>query len=161
MKLLNKQESLLATLKIKGFSLLKIPLIFFCQPKVIELNEEACSVLIPLNYRTRNHLKSMYFGVLAVGADLAGGLSAMTEIEKSKRNISLVFKNFQANFLRRPTDDVIFRCEMVPQIKNLVQKTIHTKEREELALKIYAFENKNHEDKVAEFILTLSLKCRD
>ena len=46
---------------------------------------------MPLRRRTKNHLGSMYFGVLAVGADITGGFLAMEPIQESGRNITLNF----------------------------------------------------------------------
>ena len=152
-------DMLKATAKINLFGLAKIPLILFCSPRVIRQDDQICEVKIPLNYRTRNHLKSMYFGTLAIGADLSAGMVAMFEIEKSKKNVSLVFKDIQGNFLKRATEDVIFRCEEVPKVRELVEKTIQSGEREEAPIKINAIMAQS-EELAAEFTLTLSLKYR-
>jgi len=50
---------------------LRIPLLLFVGPRVLELDEEGCAIEIPLGLRTRNHLGSMYLGVLCAGADVA------------------------------------------------------------------------------------------
>ena len=85
MSLLSKQIK--ATWFIRGFGLSKVPLIFYCRPSVVELTDELTIIKIPFKRRNRNHLKSMYFGVLAVGADVAGGVLAMDLIRKSERKI--------------------------------------------------------------------------
>ncbi len=43
---------------------LRIPGLLFCSPRVLELDAEGCAVGIPLGWRTKNHLGSMYFAVL-------------------------------------------------------------------------------------------------
>ena len=48
---------------------------------MVELSDDKCVVKVPLKRRSRNHLRSMYFGALAAGADCAGGLIAMRLIE--------------------------------------------------------------------------------
>ena len=68
-------------IKILGFT--KIPLMLFCNPKIIEFDDEKVIVKIRLKRKTKNHLGSMYFGVLAVGADVTGGFLAMDPIMKS------------------------------------------------------------------------------
>ena len=55
---------------IRKFGLLKAPLIWLCRPKVIEHTDEKIEMAIRLRRRTKNHLGSMYFGALAVGADV-------------------------------------------------------------------------------------------
>jgi hypothetical protein len=52
----------------------KIPLIGYTSPKLISIDSQSVQVKIKLRRRTKNHLSSMYFGALAVGADIAGGI---------------------------------------------------------------------------------------
>ena len=70
------------TLALRAFGLIKIPLLFFVSPTIVKLNEKECEVKIPLNWVTKNHLNSMYFGVLAMGADCGGGLLGMEAIRR-------------------------------------------------------------------------------
>ncbi|MAW07381.1 MAG: hypothetical protein CME61_03750, partial [Halobacteriovoraceae bacterium] len=66
---------------IKSWAFFNVPLLFWIRPKIVELNNERVIVCIPLNRRTKNHLNSMYFGVLSAGADFAGGILAMKLIK--------------------------------------------------------------------------------
>ena len=61
------------TVKLGAFGLTKVPMLLYLTPVVEELNERRCVVRIPLSYRSKNHLNSMYFGSMAAGADCAGG----------------------------------------------------------------------------------------
>ena len=88
-------ERLKQTVGMRLFGWLKIPLLASVRPSVVELSETRCVVRIPLRRWTRNHLGSMYFGALAIGADCAGGLLAMDAIRRSGGGVSLVFKAFQ------------------------------------------------------------------
>jgi acyl-coenzyme A thioesterase PaaI-like protein len=148
------------TIFVRSFGLFKIPVIFFIGPIVEELNAQRCAIRIPLNYRTRNHLKSMYFGVLAAGADLAGGLIAMETIEKGGGDINLIFKDFKAEFLKRAEGDTVFICEQGQEIQALVEKARSTGERVEMPVHIAAKVPSQGDDDVARFTLTLSLKKR-
>ncbi len=147
------------TFFLRAFGFLKVPLLFFISPTVVELNEERCVVQVPLNRRTKNHLKSMYFGVLACGADSAGGLIAMKQIQESGNHVSLVFKDFQANFLKRAEGATLFTCTDGLAIKKLVQKAMESGERESMPVHVTAtVPSKFGTEPVAEFTLTLSLK---
>lgn len=149
------------TLGLWAFGIMKIPLIAFVRPSIVKVNKKECELKIPLNYWTKNHLKSMYFGALSVGADVAGGLMAMEAIRRSKKDIQLVFKDFQANFLKRPESDVHFICKDGDKIQKQVQETLKTKKRVNRTLTIIATCPKvDPEDTVAEFKLGLSLKAR-
>ena len=143
---------------IKLFGFTKVAMIYYCSPKVIEFNDQLLEIKIPLNRRTRNHIKTMYFGALAVGADVTGGFLALPAIQKSKRKINLLFKDFNAKFLRRAEADVHFICKDGIAVNNLVQKAIDTKERQNYTLKIIAKTPTISNDIVAEFDLTLSIK---
>ena len=147
------------TLFVRMFGLLKVPLIFWVSPSVVTLNDEECVIKIPLNRRTKNHLKSMYFGVLCTGADVAGGLVAMNEISASKKKIALSFKDFKANFLKRAEGDVHFVVKDIKEIKSFVGEVIKSGERMNHTVLINAYvPSIDPNEIVATFELTLSLK---
>tara|TARA_B100000959_G_C14898727_1_gene589926 strand:+ start:678 stop:1151 length:474 start_codon:yes stop_codon:yes gene_type:complete len=143
---------------IRLFGLTKVPMIWYCRPKVIEHTDEKIEIKIPLKRRTKNHLGSMYFGVLAVGADITGGFLAMDPIQESGRKIALIFKDFKADFLKRPEGDVHFICNDGLAIKELVDKVVNSTERHNYKLNIEAVVPSISSEVVAKFELTLSLK---
>jgi acyl-coenzyme A thioesterase PaaI-like protein len=154
-------ESMRETAILRLFGLAKIPMLYLASPRVVELTNERAEVVIPLNRMTRNHLRSMYFGVLAIGADCAGGVIAMKLIEEAGEDVSLIFGEFNAKFLKRAEGDVHFICEDGPAIQQLVAKTLATGERESLPVKVVAkVPSKCGDEAVAEFTLLLSLKKR-
>ena len=142
------------------FGLTRIPLIFYCRPKVVSISDARLEVKIKFNRRTKNHLNSMYFGVLSVGADVTGGFLAMKFIKESHSQISLIFKDFYADFLKRAEGDVHFICEDGLAIQNLIKLCEHTTERQNLLVNITAIVPSISNEVVAEFKLTLSLKRR-
>ena len=151
------------TWSMRLFGWLKIPLLASVHPTVVELSETRCVVRIPLRRRTRNHLGSMYFGALAIGADCAGGLLAMDQIKRSGGNLSLVFKSFQATFLKRPESDVYFICEAGRSIREQVQRALESETRitEPMAIQAAVRLVDGTFEPVADFTLELSLKRRD
>ena len=141
------------------FGLFKVPLIFFVRPKVVKINNKTIILRIPLRRRTKNHLHCMYFGALAIGADLAGGFLAYKLIKESRQPVKLIFKNLHAEFLKRAEADVYFTCEDGDAISKFVQKSVNSGEREELLVTIIATTpNILDDEPVAKFNLTLSLK---
>lgn len=148
-----------ATLGLRAFGFSKIPLLGFARPSVLALSEERCVVLIRLRRGTKNHLGSMYFGALAIGADCAGGLIAAHLIRQQKAKVALVFKSFQASFLKRPEADVSFVCEDGAKIKALLDLALSTGERQTTPVAIRAeVQGPEGPETVAEFTLELSLK---
>ena len=161
MHVLNKflSERSRATLMIRIFGLMKIPLIAFVKPSVVAIDEEKIVVKIPFRRRNRNHFNSIYFGALCVGADCTGGLLAMKYIEEQPERIALVFKDFQADFLKRAEDDTFFVCEQGREISALVEQASRLEERQEMAVKVTAtVPTRFGDEPVAKFTMTLSLK---
>jgi acyl-coenzyme A thioesterase PaaI-like protein len=146
-----------ALIRILGFT--KIPLLWFISPVVTQMDNEKCIVKVPLKRKTKNHLGSMYFGVLAAGADCAGGLFAMKHILNSKQKVSLSFKEFNAKFLKRAEGDTYFTCTQGAEVEKFVQMVLSQDERAEMPIEIVATcPDKLGDEPVATFTLVLSLK---
>ena len=152
-------ENVLATFLLRCMGFFKIPLLSFVKPTVVELTDNRVVIKIPLRRRTKNHLGSMYFGALAIGADCAAGLIAMKFIQETDRKISLIFKSLDAAFLKRAEGDVYFTCDQGREVSNLVTAAAASTERVELPVDVIAtVPDKFADEPVARFILVLSLK---
>jgi len=147
-----------ANLFLKALGLFKIPLIFYVNPKIISLSDEEIRVRIKLRRRTKNHYGSMYFGALAVGADISTGLFALHLIQQRGVKIDLLFKDFKINFLKRPSSDVVFICDEYQKINEQINEVIETKARVNKRVKGYAVVPSLSNEKVCDFELTISLK---
>ncbi len=148
-----------ANIGLAALTVTKIPMIAFTGPRFLELSPTKAVIKIPLNYRTRNHLGSMYFGALAVGADLVIGGLAWSLIKKSGKPLNLIFKSFTAEYLKRAEDDVLFICEEGPAISALIECVVNKQERVNATIAAYALAPKMFgAEPVATFQLTLSLK---
>lgn len=147
------------TARVWLFGLLKVPMLFWLRPKVIEMSDDKCVVYLPLNRRSKNHLNSMYFAALAAGADCAAGLMAMMLIQKSGRKVSLSFKDFHANFHKRAESGVYFTCTQGQEIRQFVEQVLSSDERMNLPVHVQATcPDKLGDEAVVDFTLTLSLK---
>ena len=150
------------TWKLRLWTFIRVPMAFFLSPAVVEATARRSVIRIPLTWRSKNHLGSMYFGALCVGADLAGGLLALRRIEESGRKISLIFKDVQGRFLKRAEGAAFFTCEDGEAISELVLRAVASGEREERPVRVVVtVPEKLGDEPVAEFSLTLSLKRRD
>ena len=142
--------------KLLLLGIVRIPLIGFVRPKLISVNMEEIVVSISLRRRTKNHLNSMYFGALAVGADVAAGILAYYHAEMLKKKISLAFKGLNAEFLKRAENDIRFVCSAGKHIEKMIQTSISSGERQNEAVMVYALNNQD--EQVAIFELILSIK---
>lgn len=145
---------------LKLYSIIKLPLLAFTGARVIELSEEKSVVKVNLGYRTRNHLGVMYFGALAIGAELSIAVKAVEAIFASKEKIDFIFKDFRADFLRRCDGDVHFVCMDAAQVKNLILEAEKSNERLERRFLGQAYVPSRGPDPVMTYQLTLSVKKR-
>jgi acyl-coenzyme A thioesterase PaaI-like protein len=149
------------TAKMRLWGLLKIPMLWFISPSIMQLDEDTCIVKIPFKRKNKNHLGSMYFGVLCAAADVSGGLIAMNTIQESGRNVSLIFKDFHAEFYKRVEGDCYFVNHQGKEVRQFVQEVIASGERMNMPLHIEAkVPDKLGDEVAAKFTLTLSLKLR-
>lgn len=150
------------TLGLWAFGWTKIPVLAWVAPRVIEFDDERCVIVIPLGWKTRNHLGAMYFAALAAGADCAGGLLAMRLIQKSGQPIALVFQDFHAEFLKRAEGDVRFEFQDGAAVREFVQKVSASSERMSMPVHVIATvpSSDTPDAPIAKFRLTLSLKNR-
>ena len=148
------------TMFIRYFGFIKVPMIFYCRPKVIEINSDSVTVKIPLLRRNKNHVGSMYLGALSVGADITSAMLALGIIKKSDKKIIPIFKDFHADYYKRAEGDVHFVCNEGVKIKKMLKEVIDNNVRinEKIIVNAYV-PTKLGEEVVAKFSLTLSLKA--
>ena len=151
-------EKIKANLMLKAFGVTRVPLLFATGARVHEINETRCCIRMPFIKIVKNHLGSVYFGALAIGADACVGLLAAHKIYNSGEKISLVFKSFEAEFLKRAEGKTDFICDEGETIDALIEEVLSTGERGHR--KISARAECNGET-VATFQLELSLKVRN
>ena len=141
------------------FGRFKVPMIGYLKPKLLVITDQEIVIRLRLNRRSKNHLHSMYFGALAVGADLAGGLHGFYHAKRAKVNASIAFKSFQAQFLKRPESDVYFVCNQGDVVKGMIIDSQKTNERMNKPIDVIAYTHYPEKpEEVARFRLELSLK---
>ena len=150
-----------ANLKFKLVGLFKIRMLGFVNAKLVEYSEQKTVVRVPLNRKTRNHLGSVYIGALAVGADVTGAWLVFDYLDKTKKKVSIVFKDLRAEFLKRADGDVHFTCLDGPEVLASFNQTILDGERKNIPLTVTAtVPSKYGEEPVATFVMTLSMRYK-
>ena len=140
------------------FGLFKIPMIAYCRPRITVWNEEEVVIRIKRSRRTNNHLKSMYFGALMVGADLAAGMHAFAYSSVGSKKISLAFKSCQANFIQRPETDVFFEAKAGAIVREMIKKSEQSKERVNAVVLVKMYDENRIE--IAQAQMELSIKVK-
>ena len=147
------------TCSLRVFAWTKIPLIALLRPTMVAADSRHCAISLPLTWLSKNHLRSMYFGALCIGADLAGGLIAMNLIRSRRSTVAFLFKDFQAEFLKRAEGTTIFTCNDGLKMRELLDRAEQSGEREEDTVEVIAtVPDKLGDEPVAVFRLTISMK---
>ena len=140
---------------------LRIPVLLFIGPRVLELDDEGAAVMVPLGWRTKNHVGSMYVGVMAAAADLASGMNAFSLIRSRYRQVVPVFKYASMEFLKRADGDTVFRTREGRRIAGAMEQAVRTGQRVTLPVEVVATVPSRYGDEpVARFTMGLSVKER-
>jgi acyl-coenzyme A thioesterase PaaI-like protein len=155
-------KMLKATWAIRLYALTRIPLIALVRPRIIQADAETCVIRVPLTWLVKNHLRTMYFGALCIGADMAGGLIVMNLIRRRRSRVSFLFKDFQADFLKRVEGPCIFTCHDGRKLAALLDRAEASGEREEDTVEVIATvpDKLPDSEPAAVFRLTISMKKR-
>jgi acyl-coenzyme A thioesterase PaaI-like protein len=150
-----------ATWSLRLFAITKIPMIAILRPSLLVADAESCVVRFPLSWLAKNHLGSLYFGALCIGADLAGGLIVMNLIRARRSKVAFLFKDFHADFHKRAEGATIFSCHDGEKLETLLDRAEASGEREEDTVAVVAtVPDKMGAEPVATFRLTISMKMR-
>lgn len=142
---------------VKSTSFFRVPLLFFCSPKILTLDNSS-KVKIPLNWVTKNHYRTMYFGALCMGAELSVALPLLEQMFLKKRKVNFIFKDFKADFLKRADTDVVFEFSEVQSILNLVDNCEKQNTRLTQSFQGKAYSSNNHEVIFMNFEIAISVK---
>jgi acyl-coenzyme A thioesterase PaaI-like protein len=148
------------TAMVRMWALQNVFFLWLASPKILELTDERCVIRVPLNWRTRRRdIHAMYLGTLCMGADVAAGLIAFKLVQERKLRVNFLFKDMNAEFLKRAEGDVHFTNNEGRMIQEMLQRALETGERQEATVPVIAtVPSKFGEEPVARFTLTLSLK---
>lgn len=135
----------------------QIPMIAYVRPRLMHIDSTKAVVKIKLRRRTKNHLKSMYFGALAVGADVAAGIHAYYFAKQTNAKISFAFKSVKGEFLKRPMHDVVFESSDGAIVEKAFEQALTSKERVNQWVKVNATSNG---ELVAQFDMEISVKVK-
>lgn len=161
-KYMNAWDKFKLNMFLKTYTFLKIPLIYSISPEMLFVDSKESHLRVPLKRKTKNHLNVMYFGAIAIGAELCIAMVAVKKIVDSKKRIDFLFKDFKANFIKRVDGDIVFVFRDVESVAQLVTEAMSTSERINKNLKAVAYvPTTSTSEIVGEFELTMTVKSRE
>jgi hypothetical protein len=144
--------------KFKLFMLAKLPSAFFCGVRVVDADENSCSVKVPYKWFSQNPFKSTYFACLSMAAEMTTGLLGLMHIHKRQPAVSMLVVKIEGNFMKKATGITIFTCEDGAAIKRTIEDAIFSNEGKIITSKSYG---RNAAGEIlAEFAVTWSFKAK-
>ena len=145
-------------IKFRLFLLSKLPSAFFSGVRVINADENKCTVKIPYKWFTQNPFKSTYFACLSMAAEMSTGVLAMAYIYKRQPAISMLVLKVDGSFIKKATGITIFTCDDGLMIKQTIEDSIISNEGKIVTAKSYGRNEAG--EIVAEFAVTWSFKVK-
>jgi len=142
--------------KINRFLMFKLPAAWIAGVRVKEITDEKAVVTARHKWINQNPFQSMYFAVLAMGAELSTGILVMKKIQESNRNISMLVTHIEADFTKKARGKIRFVCEEGNLIDEKIKRAVETGEGVTFNLNSKAFDEKN--DMVCHFVFQWSIK---
>lgn len=137
--------------------LFKLPSAVFWGLRIQILNEMECRVSLPYSWSTKNPFKSIYFAALSGAGELAtGALAQLATLENG--SFSMLVVGFQAEFLKKAQQKVIFRCNQGAQVRQLLDRLQQPGDTGQITL--FAEGLNRNEELVARVAVTWSFKRR-
>jgi hypothetical protein len=145
-------------LKLKLYLLANLPAAFFSGVKVVDANEELCTVSVPYKNFTKNPFRSTYFACLSMAAELSTGVLAMAHLYKRQPAVSMLITGMEARFHKKAKDITFFTCSNGRSIADAITASIVTGQGQEV--RVSSTGKNNTGEVVAEFWFTWSFKSR-
>lgn len=145
-------------IKFRLFLLLKLPSAFFSGVRVVDADENKCSVKIPYKWFSKNPFKSTYFACLSMAAEMSTGVLALAHIYNRKPAVSMLVSNIEGSFKKKATGITVFTCENGLVIKQTIEEAVKSGEGKIVTARSYGRNEAG--EIVAEFAVTWSFKVK-
>jgi hypothetical protein len=137
----------------------RLPLAAAAGLRVARLDDEACTVLLPGGWRTRNPFGSTYFAAQAMAAEMSTGAPALVLREEAPPpGVSMLVVGLRASYAKRLTGRGTFTCEDVAALKAAIERAAQSGEPQLVVARSTGRDAGG--EVVAEFELTWSFKRR-
>jgi hypothetical protein len=140
------------------FLLLKLPVGLLTGLKLKEVTAEKAVVCIKYQWINKNPFHSIYFGCLAMAAELASGTLGLVHTMGLKPNVSVLVVHMEADFVKKGRGRVYFTCADGALIAKAVQEAKQTGEPTRVVATSVGLDENGKE--IATFRITWSFKAK-
>ncbi len=144
--------------RFRMFLLWKLPLAFMAGVRLENLSTEQAVTSIRFGWLNQNPFRSIYFGALAMTAEICTGILVMTKIQEAGSSVSMLVTEMKAEFTKKAVGKILFTCDQGIEVEELISQALADGEGHTLILKTVGTDEKN--EVVATFYFTWSIKQR-
>ena len=143
---------------INRFLLFHLPSAWISGIRLKSISDNKAVVTAKHRWINQNPFNSMYFAVLAMGAELSTGILVMKKVQDSGKKISMLVTGTQASFTKKARGNIRFVCTEGETIDNHINQTIQTGEGVKFELTSNAYDETG--DLVCNFTFQWSIKVK-
>ena len=151
------RRQVLSPLKLRLFMMQKLPMAWLAGLRLTQLTPETATVTVRYKYLTQNPFRSIYFGCLAMAAELASGIQAMMHVQAG-RPVSMLVVGLQGDFTKKAVGLISFTCPDGPRIAQAIAESRATGEGRLVEATSTGLDEAG--DVVATFRLTWSFRAK-
>ncbi len=143
---------------INRFLLFKLPSAWISGIRLKDINDTRAVVTAKHRWINQNPFNSMYFAVLAMGAELSTGILVMKKIQDTYKNISMLVTETRGEFTKKAKGRIRFICDDGHLIDDKIHQALQTGEGVQFELTSRAFDETD--DLVCTFVFQWSIKLK-
>ena len=140
------------------FTLFKLPAAWITGVRLTHLDDRSSTASIKHRWINQNPYSSMFWAVQGMAAEFPTGILLTQEIERSKRNISMLVLNNKASFTKKATGRINFTCNQGEEARATIEKLITTGEPQTVWLDAVGVNESGQQVSSFSFEWTLLLK---
>jgi hypothetical protein len=140
------------------FTLFKLPAAGITGVRLTHLDDRSSTASIKHRWINQNPYSSMFWAVQGMAAEFPTGILLTQEIERSKRNISMLVLNNKASFTKKATGRINFTCNQGEEARATIDKLISTGEPQTVWLDAVGVNESGQQVSSFSFEWTLLLK---
>ena len=144
--------------KFNTFMFLKLPSAWWCGVRLESLTETVSQVRVRHRWVNQNPFRSMFWAVQGMAAEFATGALVIDHIRSSGQKVSMLVINNKANFSKKATGLIRFRCEDGAAVKAALERALQTGEGQTVWMKSVGTDEQG--DTVSTFLFEWTLKAK-
>jgi len=126
--------------------------------RLVEATEKHAIVRVKYQYLTKNPFHSIYFGCLAMAAELSSGVLGMVYTMGLKPEVSMLIIKLEGEFKKKGRGRIYFVCEDGEIMGNAAKETRETGEPRTVTTTSIGRDSQGRE--IARFLITWSFKAK-